>query len=146
MVEYDFPRWDFLLAYPASKHPSIREAAEGGRGGCSLQPTVENHMPSWDFKSHRFLWNLTIHEEDPIETLPIAVCCVVTWLLHFYILNVSAWKDAMGAMQKGVTHVMNAMAKRRPWQKGTLEKCHGTHGKKTSYPPKGILSGPHGAS
>ena len=75
-MAYDFPRWDFLLAYPASRHPSIREAAFGRlhKGGAAFgrppfvdtllmdvwklgrqggNPTVENHMPPWHFKSHR---------------------------------------------------------------------------------------------
>jgi len=28
-VEYDFPRWDFLLACPAPRHPSTRVVAFG---------------------------------------------------------------------------------------------------------------------
>ena len=47
--------------------------------------------------------------------------------------------------QKGVKDAMGAMAKRRPWQKVALEKCHGAHGKNGHDPLKGILSGPHGA-
>jgi len=38
------------------------------------------------------------------------------------------------------------MEKMQPWQKGALEKCHGTHGQKGHDPLKGILSGPRGAS
>jgi hypothetical protein len=40
-------------------------------------------------------------------------------------LKVSAWKNAMGAM-----------AKRRPWQKDALEKCHGAHAKKRNENPE----------
>jgi len=64
----------------------------------------------------------------------LACFCVVTWLFHFSILKGSAWKN-----------VMEAMAKRQPWQRGALEKCHGTHGKKGRDTLK-ILSGPRGAA
>jgi len=71
------------------------------------------------------------------------VFCVVTWLFHFSILKVSAWKNAMGAMAK---RPMGATAKRRPWQKDALENCYCAHGKKVMNHLKGILSGLHGTS
>jgi len=48
--------------------------------------------------------------------------------------------------RRSVNNAMGAMAKRQPWQKGAMQKCHGTHGKKGHDPLKGILSGLHGAS
>ena len=45
----------------------------------------------------------------------LAVFCVVTELLHYQILKVSAWRNAMGAIAK------------------KCEKRNGSHGKKTPW-------------
>jgi len=47
----------------------------------------------------------------------------------------------MGAIAKDANNAMGAMARRRPWQQSTLDKCHGAHGKNSHDPLKEILSG-----
>ena len=44
---FKLPPWDFLLAYPASRHPSIREAAFGrlSTKGCGLRPPPPLWIP-----------------------------------------------------------------------------------------------------
>ena len=37
---FKLPPWDFLLAYPASRHPSIREAAFGRLSAKGGRPTA----------------------------------------------------------------------------------------------------------
>ena len=66
-VEYDFPRWDFLLACPASRHPSIRESTKGG--GQRPPPFVEaaeGHpygwmSGSWVGKQEIPPWKIILH-------------------------------------------------------------------------------------
>ena len=65
----------------------------------------------------------------------LAGFCGYSWAAAIPIFSVSTWRSGMGAI-----------AKRGPWQKGSLETCHGAHGKKAMAALKGVPPRPHGAS
>ena len=83
--EFKSPRWDFLQAYPASRHPSIGISTKEGQLKAPLWtrrpeaaspmdgPTVGNHFPPWEIISFCFpalvdpiFWTLSVFSEKPI--------------------------------------------------------------------------------